>query len=98
MDRNTARDVAGRYVNALYPVEGDWLVILDEHTIERPYGWVFFYDSHRHQKTGAFSDAIAGNVPVVVTRESGEVHALSPGLPLEEALTEFERDHGISRT
>ena len=31
------------------------LIIVDDATLERPYGWVFFYDSRRH-KTGAFKD------------------------------------------
>ena len=38
---------------AAFP-DDEWM-ILDEHTIERDWGWVFGYDSRRHQETGVSS-------------------------------------------
>lgn len=37
-------------------------------------GWVFFYDSKRHQETGNISDLLAGNAPILVDRDTGETH------------------------
>jgi len=59
------------------------LEIRDELTLERAYGWVFFYDIPGH--------AAAGNAPVLVTSTDGEVHVLGTALPVEEYLARFER-------
>ena len=32
----------------------DGFVILDQDTIQKPWGWVFFYDSRKHEETGDF--------------------------------------------
>jgi hypothetical protein len=47
------------------------LVLLDESTMERDFGWVFFYDSKSHAETGEIGYAVAGNAPIVVTRAEG---------------------------
>ena len=55
----------------LAPLAGDddALVILEEKTIERSWGWVFFYTSRLWQQTGELRYALAGNAPVFVERE-----------------------------
>jgi hypothetical protein len=63
MTRTEARRLAANYLEAVERESGLELVILDEATIERAFGWVFFYDSKRHQERSEFSDAIAGNAP-----------------------------------
>jgi hypothetical protein len=57
--------------------------INDELTIERPYGWVFFWDV-----PGVL---VAGNSPILVTRTDGVLHPLGSALPVEEYLARFER-------
>ena len=49
------------------------LVVLDDKTLEYAWGWVFFTESKRYLETGDFLDAIYGNDPYIVNRESGEV-------------------------
>lgn len=46
IDRNRARELV------LEKIRKHDCVIVDEHTIERPFGWVFFYDGRRHVETG----------------------------------------------
>ena len=61
VDRATARAlVVGRLAAMPAPAPDDIWVVLDEHTIERDWGWVVFYDSRRHQETGDFRFAVAG--------------------------------------
>src|SRR5688572_24759555 len=47
-----ARIIAEQYVTAAGKRTGIEVVILDEYTIERPFGWVFFYDSKKHVESG----------------------------------------------
>jgi hypothetical protein len=45
------------------------LVLLRDATRAGRRGWVFFWDSSAHQKSGLFSDALGGNSPIVVLRD-----------------------------
>lgn len=80
--RRAAEEVGeGRYT----PEEGTPM-ILDDKTLEIPEGWVFFYNSREYIETGDFSFCLAGNAPVVVTRDEGRVHATGTAEPLETYL------------
>lgn len=70
----------------------DSWVILDDHTIEREWGWVFFYDSRLHQETGDFRYAIAGNSPFIVRRRDGVVLKTGTSQPVENFIREFQAD------
>jgi hypothetical protein len=72
------------------------LQLLDAHTIERPFGWVFFYQSMRYLASGEVRDALAGNAPIVVTRD-GELHVTGTAYPLDHYLAAFERGETESR-
>jgi hypothetical protein len=68
------------------------LVIVGEKTIEKNYGWVFFYDSKTYLRTRKFSDRLAGNGPVVFEKESGLIHHLGSHAPPKELIRAFETD------
>lgn len=70
--------------------DDDSLVLLLEHTIERPFGWVFFYTSRLYRETGEFRYALAGNAPLIVNRRSGEVVATGTARPVEHYIAEYE--------
>jgi hypothetical protein len=69
--------------------EDEW-VILDAHTIERRWGWVFFYDSRRHRETGDVRLAVAGNAPYFVRRTDGVVFVTGTAYPIERYIGDFE--------
>jgi len=48
-------------------------VVLDDATIEKEYGWVFFYQSKKYLETGKINDALAGNAPIIVNKRTGEL-------------------------
>lgn len=49
-------------------------------------GWVFFYDSVRHQQTGSILDALAGNAPILVDRDTGQVYGTGTAQPAEHYI------------
>jgi hypothetical protein len=71
--------------------DNDTLVICDEATIEREFGWVFFYDSKRHRDTGDFKFAVAGNAPYIVNRFNGSVVSTGTAHDAEHYIAEYER-------
>ena len=91
MTGTEAKRLAAKYLEAVGRRSGLDLAILDEATIERAFGWVFFYDSKRHQETGEFSDAIAGNAPLVITKVDGCLHETGTAFPVEHYLKLFDR-------
>src|SRR5688500_3050354 len=69
--------------------ENPW-ILLDAKTIEKDWGWVFFYTSPLCQETGDFRHAIAGNAPFIVERESGRVLVLGTAFRLDDYLDRYE--------
>jgi len=67
------------------------LVILGDKTVERPFGWVFFYTTKKYLETKDPNDIMPGNSPLIVDRETGETHFLSTSAPPSRAIEEYER-------
>lgn len=66
-------------------------VVLEDRTLERPYGWVFFYQTREYAKTGNILHAIAGSTTIIFNRFSWEYRFIETGLrPLEVCLKEYE--------
>lgn len=70
---------------------GDSLVILHERTMEKPWGWVFFYTSKQFHETGDFRFALAGNAPYIVERETGRLIESGTASPLDDYIANYER-------
>jgi hypothetical protein len=91
MTRDHARTIAKRFVNEGYAVEGDELEVLDDLTIEKDYGWIFFFDSRQHVETGDDAYLIAGNGPILVQKADGTVREFGTARPLDYYIAEYER-------
>jgi hypothetical protein len=65
------------------------LVVVPELTIEKPYGWVFFYDSEAHLQ-GVPGSGLGGNAPFLVERDGGAVRALASNRSVKKQLAEYE--------
>jgi len=74
------------------PIE---LAILDEHTIETEFGWIFFWNSKRYQETDEFQYALAGNAPLIVDRRDGAVHETSTAEPIEEIIERYRKGNAV---
>lgn len=94
------KDDARNKMNELLAERGRYitggLALVDEMTLEKPYGWVFFYNSRRFLETRDMLHGIAGNGPVVVVASTGEVVTLGSSRAPAEEVAEFERQRGLS--
>jgi Immunity protein 35 len=68
----------------------DELVVVDSATIERPWGWVFFFTSRRWLESGELRYALAGNSPVLVERASGKLISLGTARSAESYIAAYE--------
>lgn len=64
--------------------------ILEDLTLDRPYGWVFFFQNREFIETGDLQHAFGGNAPIIFNRLSGEYRLTGTAYPLEHYLREFE--------
>jgi hypothetical protein len=71
------------------------VAILSHATLDRPYGWVFFYNAKRYLETGDPLEALGGNSPILVEADSGELTLLGTAEPVEDALQRFEDARGL---
>ncbi len=66
------------------------IVILDEATLTKEYGWVFFYQSAKYLSTNDIGDCLAGNAPYIVNKNTGELVSTGTAYPLEQYLEDYE--------
>jgi hypothetical protein len=92
-----ARSLAEKYLPERPMASLAEVVILDEHTIETDFGWVFFWNSKKYMETGEFQYALAGNAPLIVDRRDGSVHLTSTAYPVEEIIENYRKSHGTVR-
>jgi Immunity protein 35 len=70
------------------PIEA---VILDEHTIEKEWGWVFCWQSREFVESGDCGSPLVGNAPLIVNRFDGSVHPTGTARPIQDYIAEYER-------
>lgn len=90
--KEQAREIALAHARAaaIDLPDGDELVIADESTIERSWGWVFFYSSKLWLQTREARFALAGNAPLIVARETGRVTETGTALPISAYIEQYE--------
>ena len=67
------------------------LVILSEYTQEHEFGWVFFYNSAKYIATGDFSEALAGNAPLIVNKFTGEIVPTGTARDAEYYVSNYQK-------
>ncbi len=67
------------------------LVVIDEDTIERPWGWVFFYTS-RGWRDGDSRYALGGNAPIIVNRFDGALRSTGTASSIDHYIAEYEAE------
>ena len=85
MDLDRATEIAERWVMRCAADSGLNLKLNRDATLERDFGWVFFYGPDD------MSILIAGNAPIIVDRTSGSVHVTGTAPPLEQYLETYAR-------
>jgi hypothetical protein len=67
------------------------IIILEGQTIEKPWGWVFFYTSRKWHETGDIRYALAGNAPIIVERLTERLLATGTARATEHYMENYER-------
>jgi hypothetical protein len=71
-------------------------VIQRDATIEKSYGWIFFYQSRRFVESGDFSFFLSGNAPFLVDK-NGDIHKTGSGrFPISYYIEKFDAEFGES--
>jgi Immunity protein 35 len=70
--------------------ESGGAVIIDEATIEKDYGWIFFYQSKKFIETQDMEYMLFGNLPFVVEKSDGSITKIRISFPMEDSIKEYE--------
>jgi hypothetical protein len=69
----------------------DEIIILDKETIEKPWGWVFFYGSKKWIETNDIKYAIAGNAPIIVEKQTARLIPTGTAKRAEYYIEKYEK-------
>jgi hypothetical protein len=74
------------------------LAVLASHTLEKSFGWVFFYQSRAYIESNDPSERLAGNAPLIVNRFTGAVVETGTAEPIETYVARYESslDPGVA--
>ncbi|WP_279362106.1 YrhB domain-containing protein [Xanthomonas sacchari] len=59
------------------------------HSEEFPEGWLFCFDSKEYVETGDFSFHLVGNGPILIDKDTGELHVFGTAFPPKEYVEEY---------
>ena len=92
ISKDNAKHLADEYLIEAHHLDdpNNPIIINDTLTLERPYGWIFFYNSQKYIMTKNPLYAIFGNCPIVIEKETGMMSFLGTALNLSEELEIFE--------
>lgn len=86
MNLSEARTIADRYLAQLKEFSPADIAFNYEITEEHPIGYVFFYNTKRFWETRDLTTSLAGNGPLLVKRETGEIIALPSNQSVKKSL------------
>lgn len=66
-------------------------VLVEDATIEKEWGWVFFYQNKKYIETGEVKYALAGNAPYIVNRNTSEIISTGTAHNIEYYINEYEQ-------
>lgn len=90
LSREEARELVWHDILSRWNIEGDEPVILDEFTIEKDFGWVFFYQSRKYIETKNFRFQLAGNAPIIVNKFDGSLNYTGTAYETDHYIKEYE--------
>ena len=85
------KEAINRALKYLLDEESDEdLGLIESSTIEKPFGWVFFYNSKKFLESGSFRDQLAGNAPFIINKYNGELYVMGTAYEVEHYIEEYE--------
>lgn len=88
--RERATQIAQQTVAGLSP-DAEF-VINSSATVEKEFGWVFFYTPKKYAETGDRKYLVPGAGPLVVLRADGRTMFLTTSVPPQAAIEEFDKE------
>lgn len=88
-----ARIIASNYLTSMERAGSVDLALMDDQTLEKDFGWIFFYNAKDFIKSGDYRDLLVGNAPLIVDRTNGAIHVTGTGMPVEHYVEQY-RKHG----
>jgi hypothetical protein len=91
IDIITAKEMVENYVNE-NNITDDKVVVIDDETIEREFGWIFFCNSSKYLETKEIMYMRFGTRPILVNRLDGTLQLLNPhpSVSIEEQIKSYE--------
>lgn len=91
IDKRTAEGIAKSYVSKVRIGRRQDAVLNTQRTLEKSFGWVFFYDSKKYLDTRDYHFRALGNSPLIVDRADGSLHVTGTARPVEYYIAEYEK-------
>ncbi len=85
-----ALELAESYLRPEMCPHNDDLPLVITETLDKPWGWVFFYTTQLFVETKDFSAALAGNGPFIIERKSGRILDTGTAWPIDFYLANYE--------
>ena len=82
-----AKKLADEYLNQQDCSEE--LAYLDEQTLNKEFGWVFFYTTKKYLETRDFRDSIGGNAPIIIDKHTGKITVTGTAFDIEHYINEY---------
>ncbi|WP_171181802.1 ribosomal protein L7/L12 [Ruegeria sp. HKCCD8929] len=84
---DAASEIAKRHVQTL----GEDLTLFEKPITFGDYGWVFSYQSNAFIETNDISDALAGNAPILIDSDQGQVFTLGTAYDVSRYVQMYQR-------
>lgn len=83
------------YLKELETSVGEELCVLPDETVECSSGWVFFFNSKKFIRTGDPKYGLAGNGPLLVNKNTGDIVQLGTAYPVEDYIAHYEKTGAV---
>lgn len=91
MNREEAKIIVEKELEASVVFSSIPCGILDDETIEKEWGWVFFYQSRAFIESGDFRDMVGGNAPIIINKSTGKLTHTGTAHDIDHYIKEYEQ-------
>jgi len=85
------------YLRRKYSHKPYELIVMRSLTREEDFGWVFFFNTRQFVQSGDMNFALGGNAPLIVDRESGELHVTGTAHPVDHYIEAYRRKRSAAK-
>lgn len=93
INKEQAEKIVYKHLALLEKESGVQLKLINTETIEKEFGWIFFYNSKKYIETGEFRYMLAGNAPIIVNKKDGSLYETGTSQPIDCYVTEYVKKH-----